>query len=279
MPRATGLGSPNSCCPAGAERQALGASPVPVATDLRPVNRDVLRVRRIPPGGTGLARGVKVDHRRKFEITGVRLTPGLTAARMLMLTTDSVALRAVPVLLGLALAACGGGQDGGVVDSAGPSATVGATAAGGDATGVAFAFTDADLDAYIRGLRKEIELVKVAKERANAARTPEERGAAAQAEFDVNTIPAAADSIGVPLDRYRATRRTVNRVLETLDFQGKIDGPMELDTARASPEMKQRLATDPFAELPPASATSLRSRLDEASAVWIEYVHLVAVSG
>ena len=71
----------------------------------------------------------------------------------------------------------------------------------------------------------------------------------------------------------------MNRVLETLDFQGKIAGPMELDTARASPEMKQRLNTDPFTELPPASATSLRSRLDEASAVWIEYMNLVAVAG
>lgn len=188
-------------------------------------------------------------------------------------------LRTVSLSLsfGFALAACGG-EDADVVDSAGPSATVGATAAGSDAE-VAFAFTDADLDAYIRGMRKEIELVKAAKERGAAARTPEERGAAAQAEFDVNTIPAAADSIGVPVDRYRATRRTVNRVLQTLDFQGKIPGPMEMDTARASPEMKQRLATDPFLELPPASATSLKSRLDEVSAVWMEYVNLVAVSG
>jgi hypothetical protein len=54
---------------------------------------------------------------------------------------------------------------------------------------------------------------------------------------------------------------------------------MEMDTARASPEMKQRLGSDPFNELPPASATSLRSRLDELSAIWVEYVNLVAVSG
>jgi hypothetical protein len=185
---------------------------------------------------------------------------------------------AVSFILGLTLAGCGGGKENDAADSAGPSATVGATAAGGDAE-VAFAFTDADLDAYIRGMRKEVELVKAAKERGAAAKTPEERGAAAQAEFDVNTIPAAAQAIGVPVDRYRATRRTVNRVFETLDFQGKIAGPMEMDTARASPEMKARLSSDPFTELPPASATSLRSRMDEASAAWIEYVTLVAVSG
>ena len=38
-------------------------------------------------------------------------------------------------------------------------------------------------------------------------------------------------------------------------------------------------ATDPFTELPPASATSLKTRLDEASAVWIEYMNLMAVNG
>jgi len=195
-----------------------------------------------------------------------------------MPTTLSLrALRACVVLLGVVFAGCGESESG-TTDSAGPSATVGKTAAGGEAE-VAFAFTDADLDAYIRGMHKEIELVRAAKERGATAKTPEERGAAAQAEFDVNTIPAAAESIGVPVDRYRSTRRTVNRVLETLDFQGKIPGPMELDTARARPEMKQRLTTDPFTELPPASATSLRTRLNEASAVWIEYMNLVAVAG
>ena len=91
---------------------------------------------------------------------------------------------AVTFILGLTLAGCGGGKQDATADSAGPSATVGATAAGGDAE-VAFAFTDADLDAYIRGMRKEVELVKAAKERGAAAKTPEERGAAAQAEFDV----------------------------------------------------------------------------------------------
>jgi hypothetical protein len=142
-----------------------------------------------------------------------------------------------------------------------------------------FAFTDADLDAYEKGLRKEIELVQAAKVRGDSAKTPAERGAASQAAFETSTAPAAAQAVGAPIDRYQATRRTVNRVFETLDFQGKIAGPMELDTARASPEMKQRLATDPFAELAPASATALRARLDALSAVWIEYMNLVAVSG
>lgn len=179
--------------------------------------------------------------------------------------------------LPLSLAGCGGDDGAGTIDSAGPSATVGVTAGGQAET--AFAFTDADLDMYERGLRKEIELVKAAKERGATAKTPEERGAAAQAEYDITTAPAAAQAIGASVERYQATRRTVNRVFETLDFQGKIPGPMEMDTSRASPEMKQRLATDPFAELPPASATSLRARLEPLSALWMEYVNLVAVAG
>lgn len=142
-----------------------------------------------------------------------------------------------------------------------------------------FAFTDADLDAYEKGMRKEIELVKAAKVRGDSAKTPAERGAASQAAFESSTAPAAAQAIGASVERYQSTRRTVNRVFETLDFQGKIAGPMEIDTARASPEMKKRLSGDPFAELAPASATVLKARLDALSRVWIEYMTLVAVNG
>jgi len=142
-----------------------------------------------------------------------------------------------------------------------------------------FAFTDDDLDAYEKGMRKEIELVKAAKARGDSAKTPAERGAASQAAFETTTAPAAAQAIGAPLDRYQATRRTVNRVFETLDFQGKIPGPMEIDTARASPDMKKRLSGDPLQELPAASAAALRARLDALSRVWIEYMTLVAVNG
>ena len=178
------------------------------------------------------------------------------------------------------LAACSGGRSDTPprTDSAAPvSPSIG--------TGVStnteqpFAFTDADLDAYEKGLRKEIELVKAAKARSDSAKTPEERGAASQAGFETATAPAAAQAIGAPVDRYQATRRTVNRVFETLDFQGKIPGPMEIDTARASPDMKKRLAGDPLEELPAASAAALRARLEALSRVWIEYMTLVAVNG
>jgi hypothetical protein len=188
--------------------------------------------------------------------------------------------RAVAALaLTTTAAACSGGSDadtGSISDSAAGASSAAATPAGGDAP---FAFTDADLDAYERGLRKEIELVHAAKARGDSAKTPAERGAASQAAFETTTAPEAAKAIGASVERYEATRRTVNRVFETLDFQGKIAGPMELDTANAPPEMKQRLTSDPFAELPPASADALRVRMEALSRVWIEYIKLVAVSG
>ena len=186
--------------------------------------------------------------------------------------------RAIASLAILAVsAACGGDRSPSTGDSA--SATPAAATDAATSSNAPFAFTDADLDAYEKGLRKEIELVRAAKARGDSAKTPEERGAASQAGFEITTAPAAAQAIGASLDRYQATRRTVNRVFETLDFQDKIPGPMSLDTANATGEMKQRLSSDPFAELSPASAAALRARLEPLSRVWIEYINLVAVSG
>lgn len=141
-----------------------------------------------------------------------------------------------------------------------------------------FAFTDADLEAFERGLAKEIQLVRSAKARADAATTPEERGLAAQAQFEHQTAPEAARSIGVDPVRYEATRETVVRVLTTLDFQGKIDGPMELDKSRASPDMVARVEGDAYAGLPPASAAALQARLPRLVPLWKEYLSLTIVS-
>src|SRR4051812_31220620 len=60
-------------------------------------------------------------------------------------------------------------------------ATPPAVATGASDVEAPFAFTDADLDAYEKGMRKEIELVKAAKLQGDSAKTPAERGAASQA--------------------------------------------------------------------------------------------------
>jgi hypothetical protein len=194
-----------------------------------------------------------------------------------------MSLPRIAAAFGFAFAFAASGCDGNdrpasTTDSAAPVPPSRATATTSSAE-APFAFTDADLDVYEKGMRKEIELVKAAKAQGDSAKTPAERGAASQAAFESSTAPAAAQAIGAPVERYQSTRRTVNRVFETLDFQGKIAGPMEIDTARASPEMKKRLSGDPFAELAPASATALKARLDALSRVWIEYMTLVAVNG
>ena len=181
-------------------------------------------------------------------------------------------------LLTLGVSACsrdGGSENAaaGRGDTSAPSSTAGAQPSG------AVAFTEADLDAYERGLTKEIELVRAAQERQRTATTPEARGQAMQAQWEDQTIPEGARSAGLSPDRYRGVRETVGRVLQTLDFQGKIDGPMSMDTTRATPEMRQRLASDPFAELPPASAAALRARMDRLVPLWVQYVRLTAVAG
>src|SRR5262245_49868387 len=157
-----------------------------------------------------------------------------------------------------------------------PPATVTAEADIGERP---FAFTAADLDAWEHGMKKEVELVQAALAKSAAAKTPAERAAAAQTGFEGVTAPAAARAIGADPKRYLETRRTVDRVLETLDFQGKIPGPKEMNVDLASDEAKQRLSSDPFAGLDPASAALLKERLDRIAPIWIEYTKLTAVNG
>jgi hypothetical protein len=176
-----------------------------------------------------------------------------------------------PVLLSLVLAtACGS-------DSTNDQGA-GSGASGSDSA-EPIAFTAADLDAYERGLSKEIELVQAAQARAMGGGTPEERAEARRAGEREQTMPEAARAIGTDPERYARVRTTVHEVLTTLDFQGKIEGPMQMDTTRATPEMRARLASDPFAQLPAESAAALRSRLDRLAPLFARYVKLTAVGG
>ena len=139
--------------------------------------------------------------------------------------------------------------------------------------------TPADLEAYAKGLARETELVRAAKERARTATTPEARGEAQQAGWDDQTIPEGAKAAGIPVERYRAVRTTVHTTFRWLDYQGKIDGPMQLDTLAAGPDMRARLKRDPFEELTPASRSALQAMMDRLVPPWIEYVKLTAVAG
>lgn len=158
------------------------------------------------------------------------------------------------------------------------AATTNAPGSGAAAT-TATELTAADLDAYARGLARETELVRAAQERARTATTPQARGEAQQAQWEDQTIPEGAKAAGLSAERYRAVRNTVHHTFQWLDFQGKIDGPMELDTAHATPDMKEQFTRDPFAELSPPSRAALQAMMDRLVPPWVEYVKLTAVAG
>jgi hypothetical protein len=143
----------------------------------------------------------------------------------------------------------------------------------------ALELTSDTLNAYERGLKKEIEAVRAAQQRSGTATTAQERGEAIQASFEEATIPQGAAAAGLPVEEYRALRETVNGIFRTLDFQGQIDGPLSMDLSRADAATKERLARDPFADLSSGSAAALRAQRDRLVPVWIEYVTLTAVAG
>ena len=130
-----------------------------------------------------------------------------------------------------------------------------------------------------KGLRREIEAVRAAQKQATVAKNAQERGMAMQAQWEDATVPQGAETAGLPVDRYRELRTTVNEVFKTLDFQDKINGPLSIDLSRVDAATKERLSRDPFSDLPPPSATALRERMDRLVPIWIEYVSLVAVAG
>ena len=140
-------------------------------------------------------------------------------------------------------------------------------------------FTEADLEKFERGLLREIEAVKAARAKAGSATTASERNLAMQAEWETATIPLGAEASGLEESRYRSVREGVDRVLTTLDFQNKINGPLSIDLERADAEMKARVSGDAFAGLSPQTATALRARMDRLVPIWSEYKALVAVAG
>ena len=178
-------------------------------------------------------------------------------------------------------AACGSDSRSADQSAAGspPSSASGTEPAATGATEQAAELTAGDLEAYAKGLARETELVRAAQERARTATTPQARGEAQQAQWEDQTIPEGAKAAGLDVERYRGVRATVHRTFQWLDFQGKIDGPMQLDTANAPADMKARLARDPFDELTPTSRSALQGMMDRLVPPWIDYVKLTAVAG
>lgn len=192
-----------------------------------------------------------------------------------MTTRSGRFLSVACVMVGLAgVVACGGGDAG---DAAGEQAP--APRAADRAATAGTSFTAADLEAYGRGMAREVAAVRDAAKAEAAATDAESRGRATQMKWDTATVPQGAEAAGMPVERYRAVRESVNEVFKTLDFQGKIDGPMQIDLSRVDEATKARLSRDPFNDLTPESAAALRAAMDRLVPVWIEYVKLSAVAG
>jgi hypothetical protein len=182
------------------------------------------------------------------------------------------------VLILLAITACSSADTKATNDSA-TKTTNAETASPATVEASTVSLTAADLDGFEKGLAREIYLVKDGQERARRATTAVERGNAIQSTFEENTMSKAVPESGLPLERYRLVRQTLSRLLTTLDFQGKIDGPQSVDTAHADAEMKARLASDPYSALDPASADLVKGRMDRIVPLWIEYINLTVVGG
>ena len=180
------------------------------------------------------------------------------------------------------IVACGGGESnvatGGAESSRATDASASNVASGG-APIPPVTLTAADLDGFEKGIVREAQLVREASARSASASTPQERFAAIRAGFEDTTIVLAAPVTGLSVERYKLVRETLSRIFTTLDFQGKIEGPQSVDTARADAAMKARLASDPSEALDPASAAELKSRMGRIAPLWIDYVTLVAVNG
>lgn len=188
-------------------------------------------------------------------------------------------MRAARAIVLLQVIACGSGADGPSDQTANQRASEAAPPAASGTASAAAELTAADLDAYAKGIARETELVRAAQDRALTAATPQMRGEAQQAQWEDQTIPEGAKAAGLTPERYRAVRATVHTTFQWLDFQGKIDGPMQLDTTHATPDMKQRLARDPFDDLTPTSRAALQAQMNRLVPAWIEYVKLTAVAG
>jgi len=184
----------------------------------------------------------------------------------------------IAALLLLALAACTMKESASSADSA-ASAVPADNGNGMPAPGAPVSLTAADVDGFVKGITKEAQLVREGQERASRATTPVERGNAIQSTFEENTMANAVEASGLPLERYRLVRQTLSRLLTTLDFQGRIDGPQSVDTAMADADMKARLASDPYSALDSGSAELVKSKLSVIAPVWVQYVTLTAVNG
>jgi len=188
-----------------------------------------------------------------------------------------------PMLLALAVAACGAGEP--------ASASVGATDAGPDAALPVQAADNAmtpppatpageplalsDIDAYVAGMRRELELLQAGSDELRQARAGGDDAAEASALLELamgDTETPGAQAAGVDVARYRAIKSRIDRIVGAVAARQQLRA-MRGDPASMTPEQlaaqeqsrAEMLAQvgDPYAGLPADVVAALQARHDE----------------
>src|SRR5690606_599736 len=207
------------------------------------------------------------EHRQPVDCPSRAMKESEMTTHRMAAIAGLVALLAITV----ALAGCSNDPAPGA-ESAPPAAAGSGTAGDAPAMGPddgkeAFELTPALLQAYAKGLRKEVEII----------RRP---GRGTHYGVKVSKFgeegPEVAAAAGLSIEEYQAVQEVVGRIFTTLNFQGKIGPPRSIDLAEADPVWKARLEGDPFDELSPSSARALRDHMDVLVPPWSEIVGMTA---
>ena len=116
-----------------------------------------------------------------------------------------------------------------------------------------------DLDAYAKGMQKEIEMRQAASDKAAKAKAANDQTAEITALAELTSVEvteAGAQAAGVDRARYNFIKDTVDHVLGTSDMNAMM--AKMGDAAQA-----QKMQSDPYAGLEPDLAAALKSRQDE----------------
>ena len=148
---------------------------------------------------------------------------------------------AVAIALVLTVAACSGSDDQQAMDQQAADAASQPAVPTQDMSGDAGApLTSADLDAYERGMKKEMEIVQDLVKQAEGTTDDAKQLEIMTAALEDQTMDDGAQAAGMPLDRYRALRNRMTEVLSASSFS--IMGAALRDQARQSEAQLDSLA-------------------------------------
>ena len=136
-----------------------------------------------------------------------------------------------------------------------------------------------DLDAYVKAVNREIEMLKPHVDAVKAAREKKDTTTETAALFAMSQPydEEAAKAAGLEVERYKHVRNAIDEVLSKRQavklLEQQVATMEATDTSGATPEQKaehdkavaefRALIEDPYATLPPDVATAMKAREDE----------------